>query len=88
MRSNIAISDRKWIFNPNIETEEEFNRRRQLNLSAPWDAPEIRAKINAENKDKAKIVYGPKELSKLIDETGDKLGIVSTYTFGWRAVSK
>lgn len=60
MRSNIPLANRKWIFNPNIETEEEFERRRKLNLSAPWEDSQIREKINAENADKSHIVYGPK----------------------------
>jgi hypothetical protein len=85
LRSKVALQDRKWIFNPLIESEEEFERRRKLNLTAPWEDAKIREAIHNENKDKGqKVVYGPKELGKLIDETGEKLGIVSTYTFGWR----
>jgi hypothetical protein len=83
-RSNIALQDRKWIFNPLIETQEEFERRRKLNLTAPWEDAKIREAIQEENKDKGQIVFGPKELGKLIDETGEKFGIVSTYHFGWK----
>uniref|UniRef100_A0A1J3JP10 Uncharacterized protein n=2 Tax=Noccaea caerulescens TaxID=107243 RepID=A0A1J3JP10_NOCCA len=85
MRSNIALQNRKWIFNPNIETQEEFERRRKLNLTAPWEDEKIRHEIYEQNKEKGqKIVYGPKELGKLIDETGEKLGIVKSFHFGWR----
>lgn len=70
MKSNISINNRKWIFNPNIESQEEFERRRKLNLTAPWEDAQVREQIKAENTDKATIVYGPQELSKLIDETG------------------
>jgi len=86
LRSNIPLEQRKWIFNPEIETQEEFDRRRKLNLTAPWEDPLIRQTIKQENTDKGEIVYGPKELGRLIDETGEKLGIISTYTFGWRAL--
>ena len=37
MKSNHSLKDRKWIFNPNIETEEEFERRRKLSMTAPWE---------------------------------------------------
>ncbi len=84
LRSNIALQDRKWIYNPLIESEEEFARRKKLNLSAPWEDAKIREVIRNENKDKGDIVYGPKELGKLIDETGEKLGIVGSFTFGWK----
>jgi len=40
-------------------------------LSAPWEDAQIREAIRAENVHKEEaIVYGPKELGKLIDETG------------------
>lgn len=84
LRSNIPLAQRKWIHNPQIESQEEFERRRRLNLSAPWEDAEIRKIIHAQNEDKTNIVYGPKELGKLIDETGQKLGIARDYTFGWR----
>ena len=88
MRSNISLENRKWIFNPNIETEEEFERRRKLNLKAPWEDAHIKEVIRAENADKGEdIVYGPKELGKLIDETGQKLGIVKEFTFGWKPLA-
>jgi len=53
-------------------------------MSAPWEDPEVREQIRKENSDKAKIVYGPKELGQLIDETGEKIGVVKHYTFGWK----
>lgn len=68
-----------------IETEEEFNRRVKLSLNAPWEDAHIKQIIKEQNQEKGEtIVYGPKELGKLIDETGQKLGIVKEYTFGWR----
>ena len=59
MKSNIPLSNRKWIFNPTIQTEEEFERRRKLNLNAPWEDPKIREEIKAQNSEKETIVYGP-----------------------------
>ena len=86
LRSNIPLENRKWIFNPLIETQEEFERRVKLNLTAPWEDEKVREAIRAENQEKGgDIVYGPRELGKLIDETGDKLGIVKNYTMGFRA---
>lgn len=84
LRSNIPLENRKWIYNPLIESEEEFARRKKLNLSAPWEDATIREAIRNENKEKGRIVYGPKELGKLIDETGQKLGIINSFTFGWK----
>lgn len=84
VRSLLNRANKKWIFNPYLETQEEFERRRKLNMSAPWEDEKIKAKIQEENADKKHIVYGPKELGKLIDETGIKLGITRTYTFGYK----
>jgi predicted adenine nucleotide alpha hydrolase (AANH) superfamily ATPase len=42
LRSNIPLESRKWIYNPNIETEAEFDRRRKLNLTAPWEDVNIK----------------------------------------------
>jgi hypothetical protein len=86
LRSNIPLQQRKWIFNPEIETQEEFDRRRKLNLTAPWEDPLVRQTIKSENPDKAEIIYGPQELSKIIDQTGQRLGIVKDLTFGWKAL--
>lgn len=88
MRSSHELANRKWIYNPNIETQEEFERRRKLNLTAPWEDEKIREVIRAANPDKGQIVYGPKELGQLIDETGVKLGIVRDHTFGWKPLIK
>lgn len=84
MRSLNDFTNRKWIFNPAIETEDEFNRRRKLNLTAPWEDPQIKKLIKQQNADKPYIVYGPKELGKLIDETGIKLGVTRKITFGYK----
>ncbi len=84
MKSIIPLDQRKWIFNPLIETQEEFERRRKLNLTAPWEDAHIKKIIQSENQDKSHIVYGPQELGKLIDESGQKLGIVKDHTFGWK----
>jgi hypothetical protein len=69
LRSNIPLQNRKRIFNPHIETEDEFQRRRKLNLTAPWEDAKIREVIKAENSEKGEnIIYGPKGLDKLIDD--------------------
>jgi hypothetical protein len=40
-------------------------------LNAPWEDAQIREIIKTENiHQEERIVFGPKELSKLIDETG------------------
>ena len=56
-------------------------------MTAPWEDAQIREQIKAENPEKKDIVYGPQELGKLIDETGEKIGIARSFTFGWRPLS-
>jgi hypothetical protein len=84
LRGRVSLADRKWIFNPNIETEAEFERRRKLNLTAPWEDHQIQEQIRRENPDKERIVYGPQNLGKLIDESGEKLGIIKDWYFSWK----
>ena len=69
-----------------IETQEEFQRRRKLNLTAPWEDEVVKKTIEEKNSDKSNIVFAPSQLHKLIDQTGDKLGIINEYHFGWRAL--
>jgi hypothetical protein len=61
---------RRWIRNPKIETQEEFDRRVTLNNTAPWEDQTIKEKIKQENADKSHIVYKPVDLHNLIDATG------------------
>ena len=49
VRSNIDLKDRKWIFNPELYTREEWERKVRLSTNAPWTDPHIEKTIKYEN---------------------------------------
>jgi len=85
VRSNIDLTDRKWIFNPELYTREEWERRIRLSTHAPWTDPHIANTIKYENLDRStkELRFAPTKLNTLIDNKGDKLGVSNEATPWW-----
>lgn len=85
MRSNVDLKDRKWIFNPELYTREEFERRINLSTNAPWTDPHIANTIRYDNleRETKELVFAPTKFNDLIDSKGDKLGISNESTPYW-----
>lgn len=85
VRSNIDLADRKWIYNPELYTREEWERKVRLTTSAPWTDTHIANTIRYENLDREtkELRFAPTKLETLIDNKGDKLGISNETTIFW-----
>jgi hypothetical protein len=85
VRSNVDLKDRKWIFNPQLYTREEWERRVKLLTNSPWTDPHIVNTIKYENLDRQtkELRLAPTKLDTLIDNQGDKLGITAGYNQFW-----
>lgn len=85
VRSNIDLADRKWIFNPELYTREEFERRVKMATNAPWTDAHIANTIKYENLDRVtkELRFAPTKLNTLIDNKGDKLGVTNEATPWW-----
>ena len=62
-------------------TPEEFQKRIKMATEAPWN--EIKLYSSKYGKD---VVSGPTSIGKIIDETGDRLGITQNFVFGWSPI--
>lgn len=68
MRNNHhSIANKKWIYNDQVYTPEEFANKIKAATVAPWSENPIK----------------PTNFSRLIDETGRKLGIADSFIYGW-----
>jgi hypothetical protein len=85
VRSNVDLKDRKWIFNPQLYTREEWDRRVRLLTNSPWTDPHIANTIKYEHLDRQtkELRLAPTKLDTLIDSKGDKLGITAGYSTFW-----
>lgn len=61
------ISAKKWIYNPEVDTLESFQKKISWATEEPWANQAIK----------------PTNFGKLIDEEGSKLGIVQNFVYGW-----
>ena len=79
------MKDRKWIYNPELYTREEFERRVRLSTNAPWTDPHIANTIKFDNLERStkELNFAPTKLETLIDSHGDKLGISHNHTTWW-----
>lgn len=75
------LENKKWIYNPEVYSPEEFQQRIQNATQAPWR--QIRQYSSKYGKE---VVSAPVNISDLIDQTGDKLGITQRYVFGWSPI--
>ena len=62
-----SIANKKWIYNPDVDTLESFQKKISWANTEPWANQTIK----------------PINIGKLIDETGEKLGITQNFIYGW-----
>ena len=86
MRSN--IKDRKWIYNENLYTPEQFEKRIKIHTEGVWSDKNIVENIKQKNAGKEDLTVVPSKIDDLLDHSGLKFGVPNERNADWTPMRK